>query len=89
MGSLPYAHVDSTLRGLAGQAEGFGRSAVGGLHGPLYRVTTLAGQSHAYSQNSVLEMNRMWLVFLFFSFFRLIFFRQMIIVGSCPVIGNF
>ncbi|KAK2979284.1 hypothetical protein RJ640_013248 [Escallonia rubra] len=42
MASLPYADVDSSLRSLAGRAEGFGRFAVGGLHGPLYRVTTLA-----------------------------------------------
>ncbi|GKV30090.1 hypothetical protein SLEP1_g38950 [Rubroshorea leprosula] len=40
--SLPYAHVDSSLRALAGQAEAFGRFAIGGLHGPLYPVTTLA-----------------------------------------------
>ena len=43
MVSLPYADVDSTLRGLAGQAEGFGRFAIGGLHGAIHRVTTLAG----------------------------------------------
>lgn len=43
MTSLPYGHVDSSLRSLAGQAEGFGRFAVGGLHGPVYHVTTLAG----------------------------------------------
>ncbi|XP_010260019.1 PREDICTED: putative pectate lyase 21 isoform X3 [Nelumbo nucifera] len=41
--SLPYAHVDYSLRALSGQAEGFGRFAIGGLHGPLYHVTTLAG----------------------------------------------
>lgn len=41
--ALPYAHVDSTLRALAAQAEGFGRCAIGGLHGPLYHVTSLAG----------------------------------------------
>ncbi|KAL0426360.1 UNVERIFIED_CONTAM: Pectate lyase 2 [Sesamum latifolium] len=40
---LPYGHVDSSLRALAGQAEGFGRFAVGGQHGDIYRVTTLAG----------------------------------------------
>lgn len=40
---LPYGHVDSSLRALAGQAEGFGRFAVGGLHGAVYRVITLAG----------------------------------------------
>lgn len=41
---LPYAHVDLSLRGLAGQAEGFGRLALGGLNGAVYRVTTLAGK---------------------------------------------
>lgn len=41
--SLPYAHCESKLRALAGQAEGFGRLATGGLHGALYCVTTLAG----------------------------------------------
>lgn len=46
--SLPYAHVDSSLRALAGQAEGFGHCAIGGLHGPLYHVTTLAGHLHAF-----------------------------------------
>lgn len=40
---LPYAHVDKSLRSLAGKAEGFGRFAVGGHHGAVYRVTTLAG----------------------------------------------
>ena len=42
--SLPYTNVDSSLRALAGQAEGFGRFAIGGLHGPLYHVNTLAGK---------------------------------------------
>lgn len=41
--TLPYSHVDHCLRALAAQAEGFGRFAIGGLHGPLYHVTTLAG----------------------------------------------
>lgn len=41
--ALPYAHVDDILRALAGQAEGFGRHAIGGLHGSVYCVTTLAG----------------------------------------------
>ncbi|KAK6140344.1 hypothetical protein DH2020_025908 [Rehmannia glutinosa] len=40
---LPYCHVDSSLRALAGQAEGFGRLAIGGLNGAVYCVTTLAG----------------------------------------------
>lgn len=46
--SLPYAHVDSSLRALAAQAEGFGRCAIGGLHGALYHVTTLAGFTPLY-----------------------------------------
>lgn len=45
MASLPYADVDFSLRALSGRAEGFGRFAIGGLHGPLYFVTTLAGSS--------------------------------------------
>jgi hypothetical protein len=40
---LPYTTVDSSLRALAGQAEGFGRHAIGGLHGDVYHVTTLEG----------------------------------------------
>lgn len=43
MESLPYPHVDSSLRALAAQAEGFGRSAIGGLHGSVYCVTNLSG----------------------------------------------
>ena len=42
MSRLLYAHIDSNLGALAGQVEGFGRLAIGGLHGPLYHVTTLA-----------------------------------------------
>jgi pectate lyase len=40
---MPYAAVDSSLRAMAGQAEGFGRHAIGGLHGDVYHVTTLEG----------------------------------------------
>ncbi|WVY92697.1 hypothetical protein V8G54_031785 [Vigna mungo] len=40
---LPYGDVDSNLRAMAGCAEGFGRHAIGGLHGSLYIVTNLAG----------------------------------------------
>lgn len=55
---LPYAHVDSSLRALAGQAEGFGRLAIGGLHGPLYHVTTLGGQLNS----SIMHMKfKFWL----------------------------
>ena len=40
---LPYLHVDSHLFGLSGKAEGFGSQAIGGLHGQIYHVTSLAG----------------------------------------------
>lgn len=49
MASLPYADVDAELRALAGRAEGFGRQAIGGLHGSIYTVTTLAGSLLFYS----------------------------------------
>ncbi len=39
----PYAEVDNCLRGLAGAAESFGNAAIGGLHGEVYYVTSLAG----------------------------------------------
>jgi hypothetical protein len=42
---LPYLHIDSHLFGLSGQAEGFGFQAIGGLHGEIYHVTSLAGSS--------------------------------------------
>ena len=59
MSSLPYARVDSSLRALAGQAEGFGRLAIGGLHGPLYHVTTLQG-----SLSSILKIRIIVVLFL-------------------------
>lgn len=43
MNLLPYSDADSSLRALAGRAEGFGRSAIGGLRGSLHYVTSLAG----------------------------------------------
>lgn len=65
---LPYGHVDSTLRALAGQAEGFGRLAVGGLHGPLYHVTTLGGQLNS----SIMYMKfKFWLWGCVFKFQKL------------------
>ena len=39
----PYDKVDDYLRGLAGAAEGFGHSSIGGLNGKVYHVTTMAG----------------------------------------------
>ena len=41
--ALPYANVDSNLRGLAGQAEGFGGSSIGGRDGHVYQVLNLNG----------------------------------------------
>lgn len=43
MGVEPYGNVDRCMRALAGGAEGFGHSAIGGLNGEIYHVTSLAG----------------------------------------------
>jgi hypothetical protein len=40
---MPYQDADHRLRALAGRAEGFGRHAIGGLHGAVYHVTSLQG----------------------------------------------
>ncbi|CAN1775533.1 Probable pectate lyase 4 [Linum perenne] len=61
--SLPYAHVDSTLRALAGQAEGFGRFAVGGLHGALCCVTTLADDGPGSLREACRKKEPLWIVF--------------------------
>ncbi|KAL1815990.1 hypothetical protein ACET3Z_018564 [Daucus carota] len=61
--SLPYAQVDSTLRALAGQAEGFGRCAIGGLHGPLYHVTTLADDGPGSLRYGCRKEDPLWIVF--------------------------
>ncbi|OWM82349.1 hypothetical protein CDL15_Pgr001923 [Punica granatum] len=63
MTSLPYGHVDSSLRSLAGQAEGFGRFAVGGLHGPLYHVTTLADDGPGSLRDGCRKKEPLWIVF--------------------------
>ncbi|OMP07749.1 Pectate lyase/Amb allergen [Corchorus olitorius] len=61
--SLPYACVDASLRALAGQAEGFGRSAIGGLHGPLYHVTTLADDGPGSLRDGCRKKEPLWIVF--------------------------
>ncbi|KAK7345643.1 hypothetical protein VNO77_16251 [Canavalia gladiata] len=61
--SLPYAHVDSTLRALAAQAEGFGRFAIGGLHGPLYHVTSLADDGPGSLRDACRRKEPLWIVF--------------------------
>ncbi|GJM97119.1 hypothetical protein PR202_ga14021 [Eleusine coracana subsp. coracana] len=43
---MPYPDADSSLRALAGRAEGFGRNAIGGLHGAVYHVTSLEDDGH-------------------------------------------
>lgn len=60
---LPYARVDSSLRALAGQAEGFGRLAIGGLHGPLYHVTTLADDGPGSLREGCRSKKPLWIVF--------------------------
>ncbi|OMO89838.1 hypothetical protein CCACVL1_07595 [Corchorus capsularis] len=43
MAALPYADADKTLKAIAGNAEGFGRLAIGGLQVPLLSPTFLSG----------------------------------------------
>ncbi|KAM7255102.1 hypothetical protein ACFE04_020343 [Oxalis oulophora] len=62
--TLPYSHVDSTLRALSGQAEGFGASAIGGgLHGPVYHVTTLADDGPGSLRDGCRKKEALWIVF--------------------------
>ncbi|XP_074568523.1 putative pectate lyase 4 [Curcuma longa] len=63
MGALPYAHVDTSLRALAGQAEGFGRFAIGGLHGPVYYVTSLADDGPGSLREACRIREPLWIVF--------------------------
>lgn len=60
---LPYCHVDSHLRALAGQAEGFGRQAVGGLNGAVYCVTTLADDGPGSLRYGCRQREPLWIVF--------------------------
>ncbi|KAL3628574.1 hypothetical protein CASFOL_027620 [Castilleja foliolosa] len=60
---LPYSHVDCSLRGLAGQAEGFGRFSVGGLHGAVYCVTTLADDGPGSLRFGCRKTEPLWIVF--------------------------
>ncbi|XP_021624264.1 probable pectate lyase 4 [Manihot esculenta] len=60
---LPYAHVDSSLRALACQAEGFGRLAIGGLHGALYKVTSLADDGPGSLRYGCRQKEPLWIVF--------------------------
>ncbi|URE13102.1 Pectate lyase [Musa troglodytarum] len=60
---LPYAHVDARLRALAGQAEGFGRHAIGGLHGPVYHVTSSADDGPGSLREACRIREPLWIIF--------------------------
>ncbi|GAB4833685.1 hypothetical protein Ancab_031931 [Ancistrocladus abbreviatus] len=61
--SLPYSNVDCSLRALAGQAEGFGRLAIGGLQGPVYHVTTLSDDGPGSLREACRKKEPLWIVF--------------------------
>ncbi|CAL1374404.1 unnamed protein product [Linum trigynum] len=63
MRSLPYADADSHMRALAGRAEGFGRMAIGGLHGALYSVTSLADDGPGSLREGCRRKEPLWIVF--------------------------
>ncbi|PWA40623.1 hypothetical protein CTI12_AA561160 [Artemisia annua] len=60
---VPYAHVDSSLKALAGQAEGFGRHAVGGFHGEIFCVTSLADDGPGSLRDACRKKEPLWIVF--------------------------
>lgn len=59
----PYMAADTSLRGLAGAAEGFGRKAVGGRDGPVYTVTTLAEAGPGSLREACQADGPLWIVF--------------------------
>ncbi|KAL3523757.1 hypothetical protein ACH5RR_016591 [Cinchona calisaya] len=63
MTALPYADADSSLRALAGGAEGFGRFSVGGLYGPVYYVTNLADDVPGSFRDGCRRREQLWIVF--------------------------
>lgn len=58
-----YSHVDSALRSLAGQAEGFGRFAIGGMHGSVYFVTSLDDSGPGTLREGCKQKEPLWIVF--------------------------
>ncbi|XP_015690334.2 pectate lyase 4-like [Oryza brachyantha] len=61
---VPYAAIaDSSLRALAGQAEGFGRHAIGGLHGDVYHVTTLEDDGDGSLREGCRRREPLWIIF--------------------------
>ncbi|KAM3281087.1 putative pectate lyase 4 isoform X1 [Capsicum chacoense] len=63
MSVLPYADVDSSLKGLAGRAEGYGRFAIGGLNGPVYSVTSLTDDGPGSLRDGCRKKEPLWIVF--------------------------
>lgn len=59
----PYAHVDSNLRGLAGQAEGFGASSIGGRDGHVYQVVNLNDDGPGSLRDGCRKKEPLWIVF--------------------------
>jgi pectate lyase len=59
----PYAGVDAHLRALAGAAEGFGSASIGGLHGKVYHVTSLADEGHGTLRDGCKKTEPLWIVF--------------------------
>ncbi|XP_044964143.1 pectate lyase 1 isoform X2 [Hordeum vulgare subsp. vulgare] len=59
----PYADADRTLRALAAAAEGFGRRAIGGLHGALYHVTSLQDDGQGTLREACRAKEPLWIVF--------------------------
>ncbi|XP_058761969.1 probable pectate lyase 4 [Vicia villosa] len=61
--SLPYTNADTALRSLAAQAEGYGRFAIGGLHGSLYHVTSLLDDGPGSLREACRQKEPLWIVF--------------------------
>ncbi|TVU29744.1 hypothetical protein EJB05_21352, partial [Eragrostis curvula] len=62
-GEVPYLDADCTLRALAGRAEGFGRHAIGGLHGAVYHVTSLQDDGPGSLREACRQAEPLWIVF--------------------------
>ncbi|KAL8140692.1 hypothetical protein V2J09_006713 [Rumex salicifolius] len=61
--SLPYSHVDSFLRALAGQAEGFGRHSIGGLRGRVHVVNNLNDDGPGSLREACRKEEPLWIIF--------------------------
>ncbi|XP_075078758.1 putative pectate lyase 4 [Nicotiana tabacum] len=60
---LPYGQVDSSLRALAGQAEGFGGSSIGGRDGHIYQVINLNDDGPGSLRDGCRKKEPLWIVF--------------------------